>query len=93
VDYTDQHGQLHFFYLRNATFVRGKIVKTTGSYVDAIYSIQASQIGSYTSSVPGEYLFWINVLPIRSTLTQLPDGTYTGSFQQNGKVYGKFVGG
>lgn len=90
LDFHDQFGNLHQFTLYNAKFWRVKIVKTTDKYVDAIYGINSTAIERQTSTIPGERLIWVNVLPVRSTLHELipGSGNYSGTFRQNGKVKG-----
>jgi plastocyanin len=88
LDYTDNQGNLHIFTLTNARFQLVRVTNSTSRYVDAIYNIVGWD--EQTPSVAGETLIWCRLVPIRSTLVDLGNGTYSGGFIQNGRAGGSF---
>ena len=91
LDYTDfATGELHHFTLHEAVFIRlERPIEDKGRWgVLAYYTVR---FGYATATTPGDEIYWINTIRIRSTLIEVRPGNYTGGFVQWGPAGGMFV--
>ena len=89
LDFTDQHGDLHYFTLYHAHFELVRRIGESSKGARAIYSITGWD--GVARDQTGATLYSVRLIPILSRLESTGFGDYTGGFVQDGKAGGLLI--